>query len=358
MRSNMLTKRFQGVLKKHMRFNLDLTKRSYFILRALIDKTELVRAIRNFNGDVSKEDTDSFIKDIIICNFCYGITPNEYFLFNLHSKNEEERRDFVGYEYKLLICKKLRPQSNATLLSNKTRCYSVFHEYFRRDLIEISSQEHYDLFRDFCSKHSKMIVKPVSGNEGKGIYILNVQDKDVKKEFDSIVNKGVCVIEELVEQSLSLGCFHPSSVNTVRVVTYNDGNNVRILWTLLRMGQGGSFIDNASAGGIIASIDAETGVVCSKGYSETKKCLYDCHPETNQKISGYAIPNWDELKSQVQEMATLIPDYHFVGWDLALTDKGWTMIEANSGPSFVGTQLCEQKGKWPLVEALGIMQRR
>lgn len=352
-----LQNKVQSILKERMRFNTQKASAYYPLLSFLSDRESISQTIAAFQEQLTREHNKSLIKDIVICNYCYGITANEYFLYNFQKLADDERRNFVGYEYKLKICKILRPSTNATLLSNKAKCYSVFREFYRRDLIEINSSDQLDEFQQFCAKHQKMIVKPVSGNEGKGIYILDVAGKELKKEFGSILNKGVCVIEELVQQAPALGCFHPNSVNTIRVVTYNTGHEVKILWTLFRMGQGGSFVDNASAGGIIAAVDQNTGVIHTQGYSETAKCLYDYHPETKQRICGYSIPYWDELKQQVQRMAMLIPDYHFVGWDLALTDSGWTMIEANSGPSFVGTQLCEQIGKWPLIESLGIMNR-
>jgi len=56
---------------------------------------------------------------------------------------------------------------------------------------------------------------------------------------------------------------------------------------------------------------------------------YKKHPDTNFDLIGYQIPRWEEAKSLSKELALVLPDNHYCGWDLVLTDEGWVLQEAN-----------------------------
>ena len=52
-------------------------------------------------------------------------------------------------------------------------------------------------------------------------------------------------------------------------------------------------------------------------------------------IIGQTIPRWQEAKDLVAELAKIVPDNHYTGWDLALTDMGWVLVEANRRGQFI-----------------------
>ena len=59
---------------------------------------------------------------------------------------------------------------------------------------------------------------------------------------------------------------------------------------------------------------------------------YECHPDSGVKFEGWQIPRYDELVSTVKEMhLNVMPDHPYIGWDMALTDEGWVVIECNWG---------------------------
>ena len=47
---------------------------------------------------------------------------------------------------------------------------------------------------------------------------------------------------------------------------------------------------------------------------------------------GYRIPNYQKAVQAVLESAKLIPTVRYIGWDVAITDVGVEIIEANSSP--------------------------
>lgn len=135
------------------------------------------------------------------------------------------------------------------------------------------------------------------------------------------------IIEELIKQNQVMAELHEESVNTIRIMTYKG----RVIAAILRMGVGKSEIDNASSGGIYAAVDIKTGIVVSHALNyKGEKYIY--HPTTQTIIPGFQIPMWNECLNYVKEGAKLIKGVPLVGWDIAVTDDGPTLVEVNESP--------------------------
>jgi len=60
----------------------------------------------------------------------------------------------------------------------------------------------------------------------------------------------------------------------------------------------------------------------------------------------------DEAVKMIKELALIVPEVRYVGWDIALTDKGWVLIEGNDKGMFVGIQKTTQKGFRPVINRI------
>ena len=66
---------------------------------------------------------------------------------------------------------------------------------------------------------------------------------------------------------------------------------------------------------------------------------------------GFAIPAWDDLLSLAEKLAKVVPEQKYVGWDFALTDNGWILVEGNTRGQFLH-QYCEKKGCRKAIESV------
>lgn len=122
-----------------------------------------------------------------------------------------------------------------------------------------------------CRAIGRAIVKPsfCSGG-GKGIVFWN--DKNDIDIESLLVEKKDVIVQELIEQHPVLSAIHPSSVNSIRIMTLTTEKEVKVMSSILRMGVGTAKVDNVSSGGIAAGID-ECGLLKSKAFSGGDKFL-------------------------------------------------------------------------------------
>lgn len=300
-------------------------------------------------------------KDMLYSRLAYQITLAQYFIFGFEKLNRVGRLEYVGDHEKIKYTDDLHLTSDLYLtFRNKYKTYEKFKPYYHRDMIEIRGNEDREIFLDFAQKHVRFILKIENEALGNGVALVDQgkEKKSAEEWFDQLLTDGkVHIAEEFIQQSPEMMSLHPSSVNTVRFVTYLKENEVMHLFSFLRIGSGGGIIDNATAGGIAAAIDMDTGIVTTPGWREDLT-QYLRHPDTGVQIIGMQIPRWEELLKLVDELARIVPEQRYVGWDLALTEDGWVMVEGNDSAMMTAIQMCERKGLRRVFDAAFKDQKR
>lgn len=305
--------------------------------------TDLDKTIK-FNN-IDKSDVN-LIKDILWSRYVGKYGYQEYVKCGFANMTKEERKEYIGvYEF-MSLWPKWGTQQTISLFENKYETYKRFEDFYKRDIIKISNQGDIFNFLNFCKSHCKIIIKPLNNFGGQGIKIIDTEKQGARTAFAYIIGIGGAVVEEIIDQDEQMANYHPNSVNTVRVVTYTDDNNVEIMYALLRVGTGGNNVDNTTSGGLAALIDIKTGKIITKADALTNKTniSYANHPDTNVPILDSQIPMWEELLKLVNRLAQIVPEQKYVGWDLALSKKGWIMVEGNYKPLLATAQMLSHKG--------------
>ena len=313
----------------------------YFLMGNVFQRNKLkkkaAKTLRDFRIFFENEkDKKKYINDMVSTYARYGFGFDEYLCLHFAEKSKEERLQFVAdWEHLGYACI-LNDHSNDEFFDNKWKTYSKFKDFYHRQVLFFENENQYQQFRNFVLSHDVFIIKPLDMSCGKGIQIVNSDKFEwTTKKFNSLLNEynGKFIVEELIIQSEIVSKLHPASVNTVRVPTIRLDDETLIINPFFRVGQNGNHVDNAGSGGIICDIDTETGQVFAA--ADEHGNTFTTHPNTNEKLIGFQIPRWDEAKMLVKKLATIIPSNRYTGWDIALTDSGWILVEANRRGQFV-----------------------
>ena len=305
---------------------------------------------RAFNDFASPEEKMNAVKAyrlrraILYHMLHYRVSPYEYFMFGFPELDDAGKQEFIGSKECWAVLSRVGTPASREIFNNKYKADLRFCDFYKREAVPILSDKDLEAFLTFVSKHDRAIVKDLSGLRGAGVFMLDLRapDFNAEKSFRDLLVKGPHIVEELIRQAPEMAIFHPASVNTVRYETWCENGRVTPMISFIRMGRGGSVVDNAGAGGVFASVDVKSGVVKTGGITEHGQ-RYDVHPDSGAAIKGFQIPRWEELTTIAELAAKSVPEQPCVAWDFALSDDGWVIVEGNARGQFV-QQMCEQKG--------------
>lgn len=235
-------------------------------------------------------------------------------------------------------------------LEQKDLFNKKFHKFVHRRWLA-SKDMTMETFAELCGEW--LIVKPLNGLEGKGIYMIDPSELDTKskveKQYGILKGENV-IIEKLIHQHPRM-VFGNQSVNTLRVITVkkSDSNEVTVIKAVLRAGVGSSVVDNYHQGGCCYEVDLKSGRICSLGLSaQTKQVLF--HPGTDVCMLGYEIPNWQEVLDGVREAHLVLPSCRYISWDVAVTEKGIELKEGNHNGDYDMLEFVGSNKYWPLIK--------
>lgn len=265
---------------------------------------------------------------------------SEYVSFHFAERSIEEKRTFISDKERLEVLNTINDPDEFDAMDNKSMAYRLLSSYYGRDAITVSAPDDYPIFKAFCKGRRKFVVKPPCDTMGRGIRVVDVPwIFGRKKLFTSLLDEfGEVLIEELIVAHDSIYALNPDSVNTVRIVTYYDGDKSIVHDSFMKVGQKGSFVDNGGAGGIFVHVDPKTGMLDTNGCDENG-VIYETHPYTNVRFNGYQLPEWDKALSLGLELADKVPGLSYLGWDFTYTkDNKWIVVEGNAKTQFYGQQ--------------------
>jgi hypothetical protein len=203
--------------------------------------------------------------------------------------------------------------------------------------LDTNKKESYTNFLNHLDFPINGFCKKLRGIRGEGAFPLRLEkgmlrcnDKELSLA-DLIQNiRGTYLLQERICQHPDMARIHPASINTIRLVTFNNDGHVELFFAAARFGADNRSVDNWNAGGIAVAIDIDTGRLREHGiqkWSYGKRAHR--HPDTNILFSGYQIPYFRESVELVCNVHGYLYGMHSIGWDVAITENGPTLIEAN-----------------------------
>ena len=296
-------------------------------------------------AEASEEERRELAFDMNFCRNVMRYNPSEFVSFDFFNKDIAEREKFVCDAFRGKRLKGMNSTHADDTLNSKYDAYLELKPYYGREMERILSMDDFDKFEAFVKRHPSFVKKGNFDSLGRGIEpVYTDENTDLKSLLEELLRDDGIIVEEMIQPHEDFKFLNPDSVNTIRCITIKHDGIIEILGCSLKIGHKGSFIDNAGAGGLLAHIDKETGIIDSTGVDK-KGIRYEKNPDYGYVIKGYQLPNWEKAKEIALAAAASIDGLVFCGWDLTCNSDGeWIIVEGNAKSQFFGMQATLNKG--------------
>ena len=204
----------------------------------------------------------------------------------------------------------------------------------------------FDVFLENLKKKGKIACKHTHSSLGKGFFILEYREgcffiNSEQKTIDEIKNTfntllGYIFTEYVCQHSYAQEVA-PESLNTLRLLTVLDqtSKTFKIVRGFHRFGCNNSIVDNLGQGnGVLCYLDTNTGKLTGEGVVTLKgemSVVSDIiHPNSKVSLKDLELPYYKEISRRILSIANENSYLRYLGWDIAITNDGFKIIEINS----------------------------
>lgn len=339
-------------LASHLVTKYNRRQFAHEITKKITDNYKLLKVKRKLTKEQKKEVDDFYVSMIgkKVPLYCH-----EYF----YSRTGVFSKEYIPKDfYTMEILQKANVHPFMPAYNDKNLYDILFHGenvvhtilknmngYYYYEGRPVSEEEAVSL----CQNMQNVIIKPAMDMHGKGVKLIsvidgktNVDGKTIGELFEDYNHNFL--IQERVKQHRGLAALNPTSVNTMRILSYRSGMEVLIVYSVIRIGRSGQVIDNQCAGGISTTItnEGKLGKAAFGGYSEDNVLATD----TGITLEGYQLPCFDRAIEMVKRLHLKLPYFNIVGWDISIEENGEPiLIEFNTQPGLSQSAFCSGMGE-------------
>src|SRR5699024_4176578 len=196
-----------------------------------------------------------------------------------------------------------------------------------------------------------LIIKLSKANNGRGVAKFSIKDNKIYfdgenisfNKFIEIHNKDF-IIQKVIQQHPNMAAPHPSSVNTIRIVTFRWKGEIRYLFAFARFGINNDISDNATVDISTALCITDSEEFYHDGINKNGD-TFTHHPTTNYCFADLdPIPDYENFKEHVKNYHKKFIHLDIIAWDIAVGLDGKPIIlECNFAGSTSFYQLVTQK---------------
>ncbi|WP_010202751.1 sugar-transfer associated ATP-grasp domain-containing protein [Salinibacterium sp. PAMC 21357] len=265
--------------------------------------------------------------DMVWCSLVYqaGYLDYEEFEFNVLSRAERATWITSGNANSIVV--KYNQRDFRERFYDKPTFNRTFDKWLGRDWLDLRTAGEAE-FVEFVGSHDPIMVKVVDSMSGAGIEKHSGDELlDAHALYRQLMDNRQFLVEAFIKQHPGMSALCPTSVNSLRMITFFDGTNVHVLEAVLRMGNGAD-VDNYGRGGMYTVLDEKTGIAPYGAFDKFANTFTD-HPQTGTPIVGFQVPLYAEVLSTLDTVSRIIPEIPYVGWDVAISTTGPAIIEGN-----------------------------
>lgn len=195
-------------------------------------------------------------------------------------------------------------------------------------------------------------VKNTVLESGSGVYRCRSIDGKIEVNgelrefgaFEETLGNKVWVVQRQFRSHEQIRKVNASALNTTRIVTILNGIEPEYLCGFQGFATGQALTDSWSQGSVYVGI--EPGLECLKEHGITsigdpRPGLLREHPDSKVVFAGYPIPFLKEAIELCITAHRLLFFNFVIGWDVAITDEGPLIVEANERPGMNVAQCLE-----------------
>ena len=204
-------------------------------------------------------------------------------------------------------------------------------------------------------RHGAVVCKPRGGGGGFDVRIVrHCPDRGLTCNGKPADPRGLApasfvrdtVVCAFVHQAAYARRIFAETANTIRVLTMIDVDTGRpfVATAVHRFGTAKSVpVDNANLGGLTAGVDLVTGRLrAAVAYADDGNLVRrEAHPDSGAAIAGVEVTGLPAVRDDLLRAAAAVAFMPYVGWDVIVTDDGYSIVEGNS---YTGVGLLQAHG--------------
>lgn len=312
----------------------------------------------------------------------FGLSASEYALYELHRKPWHRLSSYLTKKQATALYARFNPASALQLADDKIefqrRCAAaglptvdILAVLSRTLSTEPGKPPVYRGFEELLNQDrlwsaGALVLKPRADSLGTGVRVvarmdaqlvdINGQALDIAAfvhELHHDMQRDDYLVQPFLRAHAALSRLGAGrALGTLRLVTLRSGDDVRIVYGLIRIPGGSGPTDNflgGAGGNLIAAIDLARGVIGparGRQPEDSGEWLrpHRENPATGVPIEGHQIPHWSEVTALVMRATEAFPELALLGWDVAVLDDGPCLIEVNRNPDVAGAQTTTGQG--------------
>lgn len=190
--------------------------------------------------------------------------------------------------------------------------------YYDREMRIISMDEAIDI----CMAYPQEFLLKPSVDSGEGRLITFFDPAEVTREALEKAFRAVdsnFLLQAAVKQHPVLAQMNPTSLNTIRVVSFLFEGEVHILSQILRMGAPEARVDNVGAGGFACPIHPD-GRLYESGVNRQAEWKTENH--NGIMFANVEIPYYNTIIEAIRQQHKRIAHFKLIGWDFSIDESG------------------------------------
>jgi len=198
-------------------------------------------------------------------------------------------------------------------------------------------------------KEQELFIKNVSLEASDGVYhckatdgtmylnAMPVDNGDLLNEFTT----GIWIVQSRIRSHRLIEAINDSALNTTRIVTILNDGQPEYLTGFQAFATGQATTDAWSKGSVYVGFDIQNACLGEQGYldlSGSPESVITAHPDSGIIFKGYFLPYLQEAIDLCLKAHRLFYNNFVIGWDIAITDSGPVIVEANEKPGMNAVQ--------------------